>query len=258
MNLRRHLLETATLLLVAVAVALVSNSIASRERKLKLPGDYPNATTVPAGAAAPTTALAEDPPAPVQAASPVSPPATAQQGTGGLSSKGEYTPQTAAPAPQGSVAAADSSSPSKKIPGGASSAPPSPATASAGDLLSRFPPHPDKPWVEIPGEDAVRLHAAGVPFLDARRTSAFAEGHVAGARAFSVWESDIDEKVMSLIAELDGKKPLVLYCSGGDCEDSHLLAQKLWGAGFNNNLVYRDGYPDWVRRGGPVRAGANP
>jgi len=124
--------------------------------------------------------------------------------------------------------------------------------------MSRFPPHPDKPWVEIPGEDAVRLHAAGVPFLDARRTSAFAEGHVAGARAFSVWESDIDEKVMSLIAELDGKKPLVLYCSGGDCEDSHLLAQKLWGAGFNNNLVYRDGYPDWVRRGGPVRTGANP
>ena len=258
MNLRRHLLEAATLLIVAVAVALVSNSIASRERKLKLPGDYPNATTVPAGAAAPRTTPAEDPSAPVQAASPVSPPAAAQQGTGGLSSKGEYTPQTAAPAPQGPVAAAGRSSPSKKIPGGASSAPPSPATASAGDLLSRFPPHPDKPWVEIPGEDAVRLHAAGVPFLDARRTSAFAEGHVAGARAFSVWESDIDEKVMSLIAELDGKKPLVLYCSGGDCEDSHLLAQKLWGAGFNNNLVYRDGYPDWVRRGGPVRAGANP
>lgn len=79
-----------------------------------------------------------------------------------------------------------------------------------------------------------------------------------GARPVSVWESDVDEKVMALIGERDGARPLVLYCSGGDCEDSHLLAQRLWGAGFNNNLVYRDGFPDWVRRGGTVRTGANP
>ena len=252
MNLRRHLLESVTILLVAVAVALVSNTIASRERKLKLPGDYPNATTVT------KTAIAEDPSAPVQAALPVSPPSTAQQGTGGLSSRGEYTPQTTAPAPQGPAVAAGGSSPSKKIPGGASSAPPSPAMASAGDLLSRFPPHPDKPWVEISGEDAVHLRAVGVPFLDARRTSLYEEGHVAGARPVSVWESDVDEKVMALIGEQDGARPLVLYCSGGDCEDSHLLAQKLWGAGFNDVLVYKDGFPDWVKRGGAVRRGAAP
>lgn len=112
--------------------------------------------------------------------------------------------------------------------------------------------------MEISGEDAARLHAAGVPFLDARRTSAWGEGHVAGARPVSVWESDVDEKVMALIGELDGPKPLVVYCSGGDCEDSHLLAQKLWGAGFNGVLVYRDGFPDWVKRGGAVRSGTNP
>ena len=64
MNLRRHLLETATILAVAVAVALVSNALASRERKLKLPGDYPNATTVT------KAAPAGDPSAPEQAGSP--------------------------------------------------------------------------------------------------------------------------------------------------------------------------------------------
>jgi rhodanese-related sulfurtransferase len=104
----------------------------------------------------------------------------------------------------------------------------------------------------------VRLWAAGVPFLDARRTSAYEEGHVAGARSLSAWESDVDEKVVALVAERDGRQPLVVYCSGGDCEDSHLLAQKLWGAGFNDILVYRDGYPDWVQRGGAVRTGATP
>ncbi len=149
------------------------------------------------------------------------------------------------------------SSPSRKSPGDVSPASPSVA-ASAAELLSRFPPHPDKPFVDISGDDAARLWAAGVPFLDARRTSAYEEGHVAGARPFSAWESDVDEKVVELLAERDGRQPLVVYCSGGDCEDSHLLAQKLWGAGFNDVLVYRDGYPDWLKRGGPVRSGAKP
>ena len=54
----------------------------------------------------------------------------------------------------------------------------------------------------------------------------------------------------------DGAIPVVLYCSGGDCEDSHMLAQKLFGAGFNNLLVYRDGWPDWVKRGGQSARGA--
>lgn len=132
------------------------------------------------------------------------------------------------------------------------------AVSSAAELLSRFPPHPDKPYVEISGEDAARLWALGVLFLDARRTSDYEAGHVAGARPFSAWESDVDQKVVALLGERDGQQPLVIYCSGGDCEDSHLLAQKLWGAGFNDALVYRDGYPDWVKRGGAVRTGAAP
>jgi len=247
MNLRRHLIETATILLVAVAVALVSNTLASRERKLKLPGDYPNATTVT------KAAVAGDPSAPEQAVPPASSPATAQQGLPGSSSKvnGE---KAASPAdPRGTAGTSVGLSPSKKSSGlGVSAALP------AADLSAAFPPHPDKPYVEISGEDAARLHTAGVPFLDARRTSLFEEGHVAGAHPVSVWESDVDEKVMALIGEQDGAKPLVLYCSGGDCEDSLLLAQKLWGAGFNDVLVYRDGFPDWVKRGGAVRRGAVP
>lgn len=263
MNLRRHLLETATILLVAVAVALVSNTLAPRERKLKLPGDYPNAMTVT------KTAPAGDPSAPVQAASPESSlaggqvaspqssPATAQRGSPEspeVSSKVNGEPAAAPAKPRSPAATSVGLSPSKKFPVGASSSSP----AAEGNLLARFPPHPDKPFVEISGEDAMWLHATGVPFLDARRTSTYKEGHVAGARPVSVWESDVDEKVMALIGEQDGAKPLVLYCSGGDCEDSHLLAQKLWGAGFNDVLVYRDGFPDWVKRGGAVRRGAAP
>jgi len=50
----------------------------------------------------------------------------------------------------------------------------------------------------------------------------------------------------------------VVYCSGGDCEDSHMLSEKLWGIGLNNVLVYKDGYPDWLKRGGAVTRGSKP
>jgi rhodanese-related sulfurtransferase len=246
MNLRRHLLETVTLVVAAIALALVANTLASRERKLQLPGDYPNATVVTKGAPA------GDHSAPSQAGSSESSPATAQQASGSLSSKVNEAHSTGPPEPRGTAASPLGSSLSKKTSVGASPAPPS------ADVAAAFPPHPDRPYVEITGEDAARLFASGALFLDARRTSDYIGGHIAGARPVSVWESDVDEKVMALLGERDGKQPLVLYCSGGDCEDSHMLAQKLWGAGFSNNLVYRDGFPDWVKRRGPVRSGAKP
>jgi rhodanese-related sulfurtransferase len=52
--------------------------------------------------------------------------------------------------------------------------------------------------------------------------------------------------------------PVVLYCSGGDCEDSRLLAGKLVALGYRNLLIYRDGFPDWAAQGRPQQQGARP
>jgi rhodanese-related sulfurtransferase len=130
-------------------------------------------------------------------------------------------------------------------------APPAPA-AHARD----YPPHPDRPWVSISGDEALALHGRGIPFLDARRTSVYVAGHIAGARSLPIWESTVDEGIKRLFDEgYDVNAPLVVYCSGGDCEDSHMLSQKLHGYGFNNALVYADGFPDWEKRGLPVEKG---
>ena len=129
-------------------------------------------------------------------------------------------------------------------------------------LTTTFNPHPDKPYIEIHGDHVEYLHSKGVLFLDARRTLVYEQGHIPGARPFSVWESDVDEKVNKLYAERSDPKdqnlPIVIYCSGGDCEDSHMLAQKLWGIQFNNIYVYKDGFPDWQKRGLPIHTGSNP
>jgi rhodanese-related sulfurtransferase len=133
---------------------------------------------------------------------------------------------------------------------GASAAPGE--SSSVGD----FAPHPNRPWVEITAAQAKTLFDRGTLFFDARRSSAYREAHIRGARSISVWESDADQKVKSFLDEgRDPNSPIVVYCSGGDCEDSHELAQKLWGVTFDNMYVYKDGFPDWQKRGWPVETG---
>ena len=134
-------------------------------------------------------------------------------------------------------------------------------TPSAGDEAGRaFAPHPSRAWVEISGADVAALHARGnVLFLDARRTSVYRAGHIAGARSIAIWEADADDKVKALFAEgRDQSAPIVVYCAGGECEDSHTLGEKLYFVGFDNVLVYKDGFPDWEKRGLAVKKGDAP
>lgn len=236
MNVRRFLAEAATLVVLAVVCAVVSNTFAARERRLPLPGGYPNATRVPErSGAAPLAPFAAEP-------SPAAP--------------GTAEPAPTAPAASAPAAPAPTPAPRAASVAPARSSPAASPADAAAEVLRRFPRH-GQPFVEISGDAAAWLHARGVVFLDARRSKDYAQGHVAGARSFPVWEADVvRERVESFVGEgRDGAYPVVLYCSGGDCEDSHMLAQMLYGAGFENLLVYRDGFPDWVRRGGPVAAG---
>ena len=234
MKPRRFLLEAAALIGAAVLCALVANGLAARERKLALVGYYPNAQKVPAQATetAAVTATVVTPPA-----------ASTAPETTTIVVPTATTVTTATVAPKTTTTA---------------TAPPPPKKPD----VARFVVHPDKAYIEIKYDDVAALHAAGALVLDARRTSVYEQGHIAGARPFSVWESDIDDKVRKLFDErgepAQQAQPIVVYCSGGDCEDSHMLAQKLWGIQFNNVYVYKDGYPDWVAHRGATHPGSNP
>ena len=246
MRIKSTVVQIAILIVAASAIAVVANAFASRERRLKLVAYWPNARKVPprvpqtvpppprtmpvttttTGTIVETTTTASAPVVPTMTTAPI---------TTTTSETKPPAPVTPAPTPQ----------------------PPSPAAT-----LARFTPHEKQPYIEINGDDVAALYKAGVLFLDARRTSVYEEGHIAGARSFSVWESDVDDKVNALYNERndprDQNLPIVIYCSGGACEDSHMLAQKLWGIQFNNVYVYKDGFPDWQKRGGAVRTGPNP
>jgi len=235
--MKRALIQAVIIIVASLVLAVAANALASRQRKVALVGWYPNATVVSEQRAASSEQVAAPAPAPVVATAPVVPTTTTETVA---PIKPAVKPPTPAPAP----------------------APVAPAPAPAPDVLARFQQHPEKAYVEIAYDDVAALHGKGVLFLDARRTSVYEQGHITGARTYSVWESDIDEKVNKLFEERSDPQaqtlPIVIYCSGGDCEDSHMLAQKLWGIQFNNVYVYKDGFPDWQKRGGAVKTGATP
>jgi rhodanese-related sulfurtransferase len=258
MDLKRHLLEAATLIAAAVVCALAANAVAGRERKVAVIGQYSSATKVqpePATTPAPLVTPAQS--APTQTIPTVTIATATQQPNNPVTQTTTATQTTATRQP---------GNPATATPRPRDPATPPPATgnqppATHRALATAFPPHPDKPYVEIHGDDVAYLYQQGALFLDARRTSVYEQGHIAGSRPFSVWESDVADKVNALFNERGDPKqaaqPIVVYCSGGDCEDSHMLAERLSGA-FTNVYVYKDGFPDWQKRGGAVHTGSNP
>lgn len=130
--------------------------------------------------------------------------------------------------------------------------PPSKSTTEAS--LPSPSPRPSQPVREITSTEAWEAFQKGAAFLDARRSADFEAGHIQGAFSLPVWESTLDERLVEFEAKANRppEAPLVLYCSGGSCEDSHLLASRLFQLGYRHLLIYRDGYPDWAAQGRPV------
>jgi rhodanese-related sulfurtransferase len=139
----------------------------------------------------------------------------------------------------------------------ATSHPSTPARKIAPEALAPTAQPAIIPIREISSEEAWAAFNSGQPFLDARRSADFEDGHIAGAWSTPIWESDVDDRLFAFkIARKPGSEdPIVIYCSGGDCRDSHLLAAKLLNDGYFHLLIYRDGYPDWAARKRPVEKG---
>ncbi len=134
-----------------------------------------------------------------------------------------------------------------------------PAPDSKVEVRARFPPLVQVAEADLRGEEAVWLHAHGALFVDARRSAQYEQGHIPRARSLSAWEDGLADKIDQLSTfTADLQAPAVVYCSGGDCRDSHLVAQKLWQAGFRNLRIYVDGFPDWQARKLAVTLGAQP
>jgi rhodanese-related sulfurtransferase len=177
----------------------------------------------------------------------------------------------AAPArPAGTVvkkpAAKKSAVPTKKssvaVKPAAKPAIPAPATPASATVAVPAPVKVDLPFVpdldqpiEVKLAYAKRFFdAGGALFVDAREAAEYAEGHIAGA--LSVPFDDAVKNPALLNPFKQAGKPLILYCSGGDCELSKDLAKNMLADGIRKVLVFTDGLPAWKAAGYPMDAGA--
>jgi len=89
-----------------------------------------------------------------------------------------------------------------------------------------------------------------VLFVDARSQNNYEQGHIPGAVSLPLGQ--FDQMIESFLSKHALDEPMVTYCSGRTCEDSHHLARLLLEAGFTDVRVFIDGFPGWEAEGYPV------
>lgn len=94
------------------------------------------------------------------------------------------------------------------------------------------------------------FNTGNVLFVDARSSDNYDDGHIQGAISLPV--AQFDERIESFLNRYSPDKPIVTYCSGRTCEDSHHLAQFLSDAGYTSVRIFIDGFPGWEAEGYPI------
>lgn len=116
-------------------------------------------------------------------------------------------------------------------------------------------------WPELTAEAALdwfkdpRHRQGGVIFVDARKSSVYEAGHIPGAFPLDRFYPEEDlPRVVLAGATAD---PVVVYCNGGACEDSHHAAAQLVEAGIDRSRirVFTGGFQEWSARRWPVERG---
>jgi rhodanese-related sulfurtransferase len=140
-----------------------------------------------------------------------------------------------------------------------------PKTTSAPKETTAASPARDA-FPDIPqSEDPIRIKLGqakgfydrgGMLVLDARDPDDYSDGHISGAIS-----APTDAKMGDiewLKATAKDPRPIMIYCSGGDCTLSVDLANELTRTGHRRVLVFEDGYPAWETAGYPIQKGTTP
>lgn len=84
-------------------------------------------------------------------------------------------------------------------------------------------------------------------FIDARSRQRFEAGHIPDAVSLPVGQ--FDELIETVLNRYPLDQPIVTYCSGRTCEDSHRLSQFLLEFGYSDVRIFIDGFPGWQAAG---------
>lgn len=95
-----------------------------------------------------------------------------------------------------------------------------------------------------------------VVFVDARDDRHYQEGHIPGAYQFDHYHPQ--NHLPMVLPACQNAQKIVVYCNGGNCEDSEFAALTLKDAGvpLERLLVYAGGMAEWAAHGLPLEIGS--
>jgi rhodanese-related sulfurtransferase len=100
-----------------------------------------------------------------------------------------------------------------------------------------------------------RFQQGSIAFIDARDEPHYREGHIPGACEFDPYHP---EKYFATVFPVcQAAEQIVVYCNGGDCDDSESAAILLRDVGIANQklFIYTGGITEWTTNGLPVEIG---
>jgi rhodanese-related sulfurtransferase len=109
--------------------------------------------------------------------------------------------------------------------------------------------------VEILFDDP-RRQDGRIVFVDARNQDDYQQGHIPGAYELDPYHPE--KELGTVLPICQAAEKVVVYCTGGDCEDSDTAALLLQDGGVpdQNLFVYGGGFTAWAAAHLPVETGA--
>jgi rhodanese-related sulfurtransferase len=100
-----------------------------------------------------------------------------------------------------------------------------------------------------------RFKQGSIAFIDARDELHYREGHIPGACEFDPYHPE--KYFATVLPVCQAAEQIVLYCNGGDCDDSESAAITLRDVGIANRklFIYTGGITEWTTNGLPVEIG---
>jgi rhodanese-related sulfurtransferase len=83
--------------------------------------------------------------------------------------------------------------------------------------------------------------------IDVRHRDFYDMGHLPGALSFPL--ADFDQDMDRFIETIDRKHPLLVYCSGLECPDSHTFAKRLIQLNYSDVKIFSPGFNGWEADG---------
>lgn len=124
------------------------------------------------------------------------------------------------------------------------------------------PSLPEHPFTVISAEEAFVLsdapgrYTGEIVFVDARDDKHFEEGHIPGAHQIDHFNLEVYMDA-AMLDRLDVAETIVVYCGGGDCEDSIFLSSALLDFDIPQAKIrlFEGGMAEWTEQAYPIEEG---